>query len=105
MSEVLLSVFAGLAAALGMTWFALSLPAHWAQVQEEDISTLSPAQCRRLRLAGALMLAAAFALCLVVDHASMAVLVWSMLLAVAAVGVALVLAHRPTCLRRLAFFV
>lgn len=94
MSEAALLVLAALLTVAGMALFALALPAHWAQVADPRAS-LSPARQRRLRAGGALALAGALALCLAADHPSMAVLVWVMLLAVSATGVAMWLSRRP----------
>ncbi len=88
MSEAALLALAALLSLAGMALFALAMPAHWAQVAG-TAPPLSRAACRRLRGAGALALAASLALCLAADHPSMAVLVWVMLLALAACGVAM----------------
>ncbi|AOS77619.1 MULTISPECIES: DUF3325 family protein [Hydrogenophaga] len=94
MSEAALVVLAALASLAGMALFALALPAHWAQVAGAH-APLSPTVQRRLRAGGALALAGSLGLCLAVDHPSMAVLVWVMLLAVSAAGVAMWLSRRP----------
>ena len=60
---------------------------------------LAPATARILRVFGALALAVSLALCLAVDHASMASLVWVMALAAAALAVAFTLTWRPRWLR------
>lgn len=83
---------------LGMAWLALAMDVHWEQVRP-DVQT--PAGARRLRALGALALAAALAVCLMVDHASMASLVWIMALAAAALTVALTLTWRPRWLHPL----
>jgi hypothetical protein len=90
---------AALAPVLGFAWLALAMDTHWQQVHgQAATSTL----CRRLlRVLGSLLLAASLLLCLQADHASMAVLVWAMLLAGAAALIALVLAWRPHWLRLL----
>lgn len=88
MSDTALLILAALATLAGMALFALALPAHWAQVGGAR-APLSRAAGRRLRAAGALALAASFALCLAADHPTMAVLVWVMLLALSAWGVAM----------------
>lgn len=97
MAAVLL-LAAWLVSVLGMAWLALAMDVHWEQVRP-DVQT--PAGVRRLRVFGALALAAALALCLVVDHASMASLVWIMALAAAALTVALTLTWRPRWLHLL----
>jgi hypothetical protein len=94
MSEAALLVLAALVTAAGMCLFALAMPTHWAQVAGAR-APLSPPQQRRLRQAGALALVASLGLCLAADHPTMAVLVWVMLLAVSASGVAMWLSRRP----------
>lgn len=94
MSEATLLVLAALVTLLGMALFALAMPTHWAQVAGAR-APLTPPRQRRLRQAGALALAASLGLCLAADHPSMAVLVWVMLLAVSASGVAMWLSRRP----------
>jgi O-antigen/teichoic acid export membrane protein len=90
------------AATAGMGWLALSLDNHWQQVtgtrQAHDNVRNS---C--LRLFGALGLILSLGLCLAVDHASMAALVWVMLLAAAAVCTAITLTWRPHWLKLLLF--
>ncbi len=88
-----------LSSALGMGWLALAMPAHGQQAWG---AAASPATARLLRVLGALGLAAALALCLAADHASMAVLVWVMSLAGAAALVAFTLAWRARWLTVLA---
>ncbi|MBT9494008.1 MAG: DUF3325 domain-containing protein [Paucibacter sp.] len=88
---------AALAAVLGFAWLALAMDTHWQQVHGQGAT---PALSRRLlRVMGSLLLAASLVLCLQADHASMAVLVWAMLLAGAAVLIAFVLAWQPQWLR------
>lgn len=83
----------------GMGWLALSMEVHARQVWARAL----PARgARLLRVLGALGITAALLLCLAVDHASMAVLVWVMALAGAALVVAFTLSTRPTRLRVLA---
>jgi NaMN:DMB phosphoribosyltransferase len=86
-------------AVTGLAWFALAMERHWRQVR--DTPPRSTKAITVLRWMGALALAAAFGLCLRTDHASMAVLVYVMMLAVAAALVALTLAWRPQWLRPL----
>ena len=83
----------------GMGWLALAMPAHAQQVWG---APPSPVAARILRVLGALALAVSLGLCLAADHASMAVLVWVMALAVAALAVAFLLAWRSRWLRVLA---
>ena len=93
MRDALLLAAAVLAATAGLGWLALALDGHWEQVRGAD--PLAPSTARLLRALGALGLAASLALCLAVDHASMASLVWVMALAAAALAVAFTLALRP----------
>ena len=91
---------AALAACLvGMGWLALAMEPHWAQVHAER--PLPRALTGRLRWLGALALAASLGLCLAVDHASMAALVWVMGLAASALAVAFTLTWRPRWLAAL----
>lgn len=88
-----------LSSAAGMGWLALSMPVHAAQAWGR---APNPAALRPLRWLGGIGVATALALCLRVDHASMAVLVWVMSLSSAALLVAFLLASRPHWLRLLA---
>lgn len=90
MRDALLLAAAMLAATAGMGWLALALDVHWEQVRGAD--PLAPSTARLLHALG---LAASLALCLTVDHASMASLVWVMALAAAALAVAFTLTWRP----------
>lgn len=92
-----LLVAAALCALIGMARLALAMPVHWQQVHGK--SGLAPRSARRLRIGGGGGLLAALLLCLAADHASMAALVWVMLLTVAAVSVAMLLAYRPRWVR------
>lgn len=75
-------------------WLALSIHAHWEQVRGTE--PLVRSTTRTLRWLGAAGLLVA--LCLAVDHASMAALVWFMALAGAALGIAFALSWRPRVL-------
>lgn len=97
MVEPLLLVAAAVVTYVGFAWLALAMPTHWEQVHAH--ADAHSAQ-RPLRIAGAAALAVSLGLCLAVDHPSMAALVWLMLLAGAAVGVAMTLSTRPHWLRR-----
>ncbi|MBK1674030.1 hypothetical protein CKO35_12065 [Ectothiorhodospira shaposhnikovii] len=90
---------ATLAALLGFAWLALAMEVHWRQV----FGRVGPSPGTRsaLRLLGGASLLGSLGLCLLADHASMAALVWFMLLALAGVCVALLLAWRSAWLRRL----
>jgi hypothetical protein len=83
----------------GMGWLALAMQVHAQQVWGK---VLTPLTSTVLRVLGASGLAAALSLCLAADHASMAVLVWIMIMAGAAVVVAFVLASRARWLALLA---
>lgn len=96
MREAVLLTAALLACTAGMGWLALAMQSHWEQVCT-DIATRG--QVLRLRVLGASGLMAGLALCLLADHASMAVLVWVMALAAAGLAVALTLTWRPGWLR------
>ncbi len=89
---------------LGMGWLALSLDSHWEQVRGPGAGAPRRTVVA-LRWLGALALAASLALCLVVDHPSMASLVWVMTLAGAALAVAFALAWRARWLRPLVVWV
>lgn len=82
--------------AAGLAWLALAMTTHWHQVRGD-----APPSARGralLRVLGAAGLLLSLALCLSVDHATMAVLVWVMALAGAALGVAFTLSWRPRAL-------
>ena len=81
---------------MGMGWIALSMQVHWEQVHLQPIPSRT---ALLLRVLGSLMLALGLFLCLLVDHASMAFLVWVMSLAAAALVIAFVLTWRPQILR------
>ena len=86
-------------AQVGMGWLALAMDVHWLQVRG------SGRPHRRvviaLRILGSAALVFSLWLCLLADTATMAVLVWMMLLAVSASAVAFVLSWRPKVLARL----
>ena len=98
LSACLLSA-ALLASLAGMGWLALSMPVHAQQVWGGVPST---GIARMLRWMGAIGLLVALVLCLAVDHASMASLVWVMTLAASAVATAFLLSWQPRWLRALA---
>lgn len=77
----------------GFGWLALAMDAHWRQVRRDR--TPAPGWRRALRMLGGSALALALVACLAADHATMAVLVWAMLLAAAALSVAFALSWRP----------
>ena len=82
---------------LGMAWLALAMDVHWEQVH--GTAPVKPGRTRALRILGSLALATSLGLCLKADHASMAFLVWIMVLAAAAFTVAMTLSWRPAWLR------
>ena len=87
------------ASVLGMAWLALAMETHWEQVR--GTAPLPARTVRALRLLGTVGLGASLALCLAVDHASMAALVWVMGLAASALAVAFTLSWRPRWLAAL----
>jgi hypothetical protein len=93
----LLTAYAG--CVFGMAWLATSMEPHWRQLH--GAAPLRAREAAVLRVLGALSLSGALGACLRADHASMAALVWVLLLAAAALTVAFVLAWRPRCLRPL----
>ncbi len=96
MTETIWLIAAVTAALLSMSWLALAYESHWQQVFPES-GTLQNRRRPKLSAWGFLLLSAVF--CLNADHPSMAVLVWVMLLAVAAFSVAMMLSHRPALLK------
>lgn len=96
MSDVLLLVAALLATQLGMGWLALAMEVHWQQVR--DSNTRPPRMITILKTLGYAGLASALLLCLAADTATMAVLVWMMLLAISSITIAFVLSMRPSIL-------
>ncbi|MDL5364829.1 DUF3325 domain-containing protein [Xanthomonas sp. NCPPB 2654] len=98
LSSACLLAAAVLASVAGMGWLALSMQAHAQQVLGR-VPSLPAA--RVLRWMGASALVVALGLCLAVDHASMAALVWVMTLTGASLLVAFTLAWRPHWLRAL----
>lgn len=94
MSETLWLLLAAALSFSGMVWLALAMEVHWGQVMHRHADeALGPR--RRLRALGAAALLLSLLACLTADRPSMAVLVWVMLLAVAAASVAMVLSRRP----------
>jgi len=87
------------ASVLGMAWLALAMETHWEQVR--GTAPLPTRTVRALRLLGVAGLASSLVLCLAVDHASMAALVWVMGLAASALAVAFTLSWRPRWLAAL----
>lgn len=80
----------------GFAWLALAMEPHWRQVRGD--APISRRVTFVLRLLGVAALLVSLTLCLAVDHASMASLVWVMSLAAAALIVAFTLTWRPRAL-------
>lgn len=96
MTEALWLIAAVISTLVGMGWLALAYDTHWQQVFPKH--TVQPL-VQRLRVAGWTLLLVSAGCCLMADHPSMAVLVWIMLLAVAAMTIAMVLSRQPVLLR------
>ncbi len=99
MRDPLLLVGALACAIAGMGWLALAMEAHWPQVF--GARGPAPRIANLLRTLGAGAIVASLMFCLAVDHATMAVLVWIMALAGAALTIAFTLAHKAHWLRLL----
>ena len=96
LSANLMLAAALLSSLAGMAWLALSMQVHALQVWPRQPS---PATLRLLRILGSFSVCLALVLCLAVDHATMAVLVWVMALSAAAMLVAFTLSSQPQRLR------
>ena len=96
---VLLLVCAVLVSLASMTWLALSMQVHAQQVWG---TVPSAGTSRVLRGLGAIGIVITLVLCLAVDHATMATLVWVMLATGSALLVAFTLSWQPQRLRLLA---
>ena len=83
----------------GMGWLALSMPVHALQAWG---ALPPPGQLKRLRWIGGAAVLLALPCAVGSDHASMAVLVWVMLLAAGAFATTMALARWPRRLRLLA---
>jgi hypothetical protein len=86
------TLLALLLAVAGLGLRAAAMPQHWRQLF--GIRPLSDGRAAALRLAGALVLLGSLLLCLAGAHPTIAILVWVMLLSLAAVLVAAGLALR-----------
>jgi len=86
MSDGALHLLSLVAAAAGMAACALSMDVHWRQVLGARPQTRAARVASRT--AGAALLGLSFGLCAMADPFSMALLVWPMLLGVAAAAVA-----------------
>lgn len=87
----------------GFGWLALAMDVHWQQVRDDALPARSTR--RYLRLLGAVAVGLSLAVCLAVDHATMASLVWVMLLIASSLGVAFTLTWRPRWLAALVFWI
>ncbi len=103
MPDSLLYLLALAANLAGLAWLALSMDVHWEQVR----GPVPPARGSvvLLRWLGAAVVAASLAVCLAVDHGSMASLVWFMVLAGSALTIAFTLAWKPRLLAPLVVWV
>lgn len=90
--------------ALGTAWLALAMDVHWQQARGLD-APVRPGSARLLRGLGIAALLASLLICLRVDHATMAALVWVMALAGSALAVAFTLSWRPRLLAPLVAWV
>lgn len=93
MSELQSLIAAMVCSGAGMAWLALAMKTHWEQVRGGAV--LSAGTVRMLRALGAAALFASLLLCMASDHPSMAVLVWFMSLAAAALLIAFTLSWYP----------
>lgn len=100
MSDVTLLAFALGLCVVSFGWLALAMDVHWRQVCATDPP--GRGTTRGLRAMGLVGLVGSLVLCLKVDHASIASLVWVMNLAGAALLIAMTLAWAPRWLRVLA---
>jgi hypothetical protein len=78
---------------LGLAWLALAMERHWRQLRRE--SALSRRTVLSLRTLGTMGLGASLALCLWLDHPTIASLVWVMALVPAALAVTFTFSWRP----------
>lgn len=98
MIEALWLIAAAIVALAGMSWLALTLQTHRKQVFPSELQQIAT---RRLKVLGWSLLLLSAVFCSQADHPSMAILVWVMLQAVAAMMVAMMLSRRPAMLRLL----
>lgn len=96
MAEPLLLTAAAVCSTAGMGWLAAAMKPHWMELRGSQ--PLGDREVVTLRVLAALSLAASFVLCLWADHASMAALVYVMMLTASALLVAFTLAWRPRLL-------
>jgi Protein of unknown function (DUF3325) len=101
--DSLLLVAALASAIVGLGWLALAMDVHWEQVRGPVLP--APGAVKTLRVLGVAALALSLGLCLKVDHASMASLVWVMALAAAALVITFTLSWRARWLAPLVVWV
>ena len=102
-SKALWFVLAYLSCVLGLGWIALAMEPHWQQVR--DAQRRARGVVHALRALGVVSVVVSLRICLRADHASMAPLVWVMLLAAAALTVTFTLSWRPALLAPLVWWV
>ncbi|WP_138519061.1 DUF3325 domain-containing protein [Limnobacter alexandrii] len=98
MLEALYLSVAAVLSLLGMSWLALSMDVHWAQVKQIPLAESRPPRVL-LKVLGYLALLVSLVVCMVADRPSIAALVWIMLMVGGAVAVAFALANRPGLLK------
>jgi hypothetical protein len=91
-----------LACTAGFGWLALAMDVHWQQACRARPLTAGGASV--LRGLGLVGIATSLLACLRADHASMAALVWVLMLAASALSVALLLTWWPRALAALTFW-
>jgi hypothetical protein len=101
MPDALWLITALLCTIVGMGWLALAMDLHWKQVYADAARPAAAATV--LRILGYAALTTSLVFCLLADTATMAVLVWMMLLAFSAAAIAFLLSWRPAVLTPLAF--
>jgi hypothetical protein len=94
MSEAFWLLLAAALSFSGMAWLALAMEVHWGQVLHRHAEDAQRPR-RRLRALGAAALLLSLLACGAADRPSMAALVWIMLMAGSALGVAMLLSRRP----------
>lgn len=98
MPEAFYLTAAALLSLVGMSWLALSMDVHWAQVKQIPLADSRPPRAT-LKALGYAALFVSLLVCLVADRPSIAALVWIMLMSGAALSVAWGLAKSPKVLR------
>lgn len=103
MLKAALLALAYLSSVAGWGWLALAMEGHWPQVRGGEL----PARRQRqaMQALGAASLLLSLLACLRADHASMAALVWVLMLTAAALTVTFTLSWRPRLLAPLAAWV